>query len=112
MKCSSNFNSKHQLRRPNTNLPSPAASAYRGRGVSETLTTETKNDEISGYLILGVAVGAIVYTNGSVVGAWLLIVSAGIAIYFLPALIALHRGHHQILAIFLLNLFLGWSFLG
>jgi hypothetical protein len=47
-----------------------------------------------------------------VVGAWLLIVSAGIAIYFLPALIALHRGHHQILAIFLLNLFLGWSFLG
>jgi len=65
-----------------------------------------------GYLILGVAVGAIVYTNGSVVGAWLLILAAGIAIYFLPALIALHRGHHQILAIFLLNLFLGWSFLG
>jgi len=63
-----------------------------------------------GYLILGVAVGAIVYTNGSVVGAWLLIL--WIAIYFLPALIALHRGHHQMLAIFLLNLFLGWSFLG
>ena len=32
--------------------------------------------------------------------------------YFLPTLIALGRGHHQRTAILLLNLLLGWTFLG
>ena len=32
--------------------------------------------------------------------------------YFLPAIIASARNHHQRLAIFVLNLFLGWTFLG
>ena len=33
-------------------------------------------------------------------------------IYFLPAIVAASRGHHNSNAIFLLNLFLGWTFLG
>lgn len=33
-------------------------------------------------------------------------------IYFLPSLIALIRKHHNRYAIFVLNLFLGWSFVG
>jgi hypothetical protein len=34
------------------------------------------------------------------------------AIYFLPSIIAVARHHHNALAIFLLNLFLGWTMLG
>jgi hypothetical protein len=36
----------------------------------------------------------------------------GLCIYFLPAIIAEKRHHHNILAIFWLNFFLGWSLLG
>ena len=34
------------------------------------------------------------------------------AFYFLPSLVAYLRKHKNLLAIFLLNLFLGWSVLG
>ena len=33
-------------------------------------------------------------------------------IYFLPAIIAFWRHHHQVVPILLLNLFLGWTFVG
>jgi Superinfection immunity protein len=33
-------------------------------------------------------------------------------VYFLPALVARERTHHQVLAIFMLNLLLGWTLLG
>jgi hypothetical protein len=33
-------------------------------------------------------------------------------LYFLPSIIALARGKRDLLAIFLLNLFLGWSIIG
>ncbi|MBI3453824.1 MAG: superinfection immunity protein [Rhodospirillales bacterium] len=33
-------------------------------------------------------------------------------IYFVPTVVAAGRAHHQTLAIFMLNLFLGWTFLG
>jgi Superinfection immunity protein len=36
----------------------------------------------------------------------------GFVMYFLPSLIALIRSKRDILAIFLLNLFLGWSVIG
>ena len=36
----------------------------------------------------------------------------GFILYFIPSLIAAQRKHHNTLAIFVLNLFLGWSFLG
>jgi T4 superinfection immunity protein len=35
-----------------------------------------------------------------------------LACYFFPSIIAVCRGHHNTLAIFLLNLFLGWTGLG
>lgn len=36
----------------------------------------------------------------------------GLALYFVPAFVAFWRYHHQRWAIFWLNLFLGWTFLG
>lgn len=36
----------------------------------------------------------------------------GAAIYFLPAFVASQRNHRNAGAIFILNLFLGWTFLG
>ena len=44
------------------------------------------------------------------VGIVLFILS--LAFYFLPTIIALLRGHRNALAIFLLNFFLGWTFIG
>jgi hypothetical protein len=35
-----------------------------------------------------------------------------IVAYFFPAIVAMLRGHHNALAIFLLNLFFGWTFFG
>jgi hypothetical protein len=42
----------------------------------------------------------------------LLLIAVALGGYFLPTIIAVARGHHNAAAIFLLNLFLGWSFLG
>lgn len=36
----------------------------------------------------------------------------GTAMYFLPSIVALARSKRDLLAIFLLNLFLGWSVIG
>lgn len=36
----------------------------------------------------------------------------GFVFYFLPSIIALARSKRNIVAIFLLNLFLGWTFVG
>jgi hypothetical protein len=38
--------------------------------------------------------------------------SLSFAMYFLPSIIALARSKRDLLAIFLLNLFLGWSVIG
>ncbi|MFT8736379.1 MAG: superinfection immunity protein [Zymomonas mobilis] len=35
-----------------------------------------------------------------------------LAIYFIPTLVANSRNHKNTMSIFLLNLFLGWTFLG
>lgn len=40
------------------------------------------------------------------------LVIVGFLIYFLPSIVAMRRRHCNLLAIFFLNLFLGWSFLG
>ncbi len=42
----------------------------------------------------------------------LLIFLIGLAIYFIPTIIALSRNHRNRLGIFLLNLLAGWTFLG
>ncbi|MFA5346029.1 MAG: superinfection immunity protein [Candidatus Omnitrophota bacterium] len=44
--------------------------------------------------------------------AELILLTLVLVIYFLPALIAILRHHKNKLAIFLLNLFLGWTILG
>lgn len=42
----------------------------------------------------------------------LAILALALAWYLLPTLIAVTRKHHNAMAIFLLNLFLGWSVIG
>jgi len=42
----------------------------------------------------------------------LLLLIIGICFYFLPAIVASHRKHKNATAIFLTNLFLGWTFIG
>jgi Superinfection immunity protein len=42
----------------------------------------------------------------------LVLIGVTFAGYFLPSIIARQRNHHQLLAIFLLNLLLGWTGLG
>jgi len=39
-------------------------------------------------------------------------IAAGLGVYFLPTIIALCRNHRRKLAVFFLNLFLGWTFFG
>lgn len=45
------------------------------------------------------------------IGTVLLLVAA-LAIYFLPTIVARQRGHKNHVAIFVLNFFTGWTFLG
>ncbi|MBA3662031.1 MAG: superinfection immunity protein [Gammaproteobacteria bacterium] len=42
----------------------------------------------------------------------LLLFSFAVAIYFIPTFVAKYRNHHNLSAIFLMNLFFGWSFIG
>lgn len=42
----------------------------------------------------------------------MVLIIAIIAFYFLPAIIAFNRKHNNAAAILVLNLFLGWTFLG
>ena len=42
----------------------------------------------------------------------LVLVGAMFLVYFLPTITGKIRGHNSLLAIFVLNLFLGWTFLG
>lgn len=42
----------------------------------------------------------------------LLLSLAGNFIYFLPSIVAFNRGYHQLQSLFVVNVFLGWTFLG
>jgi uncharacterized membrane protein YqaE (UPF0057 family) len=42
----------------------------------------------------------------------LVLLAIMLAIYFIPAIVGSERGHHNSTAIFVLNLFLGWTLLG
>jgi len=53
------------------------------------------------------AAGGVATTIGVLIG-----VLIAIAAYFIPTAIAAFRGHHNVLAIFGLNLLLGWTFFG
>jgi hypothetical protein len=43
---------------------------------------------------------------------WLAVIVVTLVVYFIPSIVAYAREHHNRLAILVLNLFLGWSFLG
>jgi hypothetical protein len=49
--------------------------------------------------------------SGRTAGAIVLII-VGIFVYFVPSMVAFRRDHEQRIPIFLLNIFLGWSFVG
>ena len=40
------------------------------------------------------------------------VILLGLSLYLLPAIIALARNHHNAVAIVLLNILLGWTFVG
>jgi Superinfection immunity protein len=69
---------------------------------------------------LGAALAAIVFIGAMMVATPLLGANAfiiifvilGLAVYFLPTVVAGGRGHHNAGAILILNLFVGWTFLG
>jgi hypothetical protein len=48
------------------------------------------------------------------IGIFIVLVALGIGLtlYFLPSIIARSRQHHNLTSIFILNLLLGWSFIG
>ena len=48
--------------------------------------------------------------EGLTLGVLLIVVA--LVIYFIPTIVALNRGHRNTAAIFIANLFLGWTFLG
>jgi Superinfection immunity protein len=66
-------------------------------------------------LVFGIVlVGFVAYSGihpliviGGAMGA-----SIVLLIYFIPAVVTASRGHHQVLTITLVNLFLGWSLIG
>ena len=56
------------------------------------------------YLNVGNSIGEVI--------ACLVVLGIIAVLYFFPTIVALLRDHHQLSAIALLNLFLGWTFLG
>ena len=49
--------------------------------------------------------------GGISIGHWLIILVA-LQVYFIPAIVAYSRKHNNSTAILILNLFLGWTFIG
>jgi hypothetical protein len=63
------------------------------------------------WLVIG---GIFLFNHQPTPGDIRMVILIGIsaAIYFIPAIIAAMRSHHQTAAIVLLNLFLGWTLVG
>jgi len=51
-------------------------------------------------------------TNHTVGGIVIGLILLGLAVYFMPTIVAMLAGHQNTLAIFILNLFLGWTLVG
>jgi len=70
---------------------------------------------VASLLVIFLCVVAMGATNTSHILTSVLLtalVLASFAIYFVPTIIAYMRDHHSVLAIFVANFFLGWTFLG
>lgn len=50
--------------------------------------------------------------DGAAALVGLIVIGILLALYFLPSLVAAMRHHRQAVAIFMLNIFLGWTLLG
>lgn len=63
---------------------------------------------------LGIAAAAILIRKAGVTAdaGTQVLLTMGLALYFLPALIASQRGHRNASPIFILNLFFGWTLIG
>jgi hypothetical protein len=68
-------------------------SVHQAAGASHTVSAQSANDSTTGGVVLLVVLSAL-----------------GVAVYFLRSLVA--RGRTRATAIFVLNLFLGWTLLG
>ena len=63
------------------------------------------------FLLLSQPDGDAAATIGMLI-VFLILGLVALILYFLPSIIAGLRGHHNTAAIFVLNLLLGWSFIG
>ncbi|AGG58308.1 hypothetical protein VPDG_00147 [Vibrio phage henriette 12B8] len=92
--------------------------AQRPQPTIERTTPQTMHNSDGGFMwILGGVVSVIGFgylaEKISLAGSYsTLYVMACIALYFLPAIVALVRNHKNCVAIIILNVFLGWTFLG
>jgi hypothetical protein len=66
-------------------------------------------DVVAAVFLVGGVVAALRYGAGDFVAVLLVLVASA---YFLPTIIAAIRKHNNTAAILLLNLFVGWTFLG
>ena len=67
--------------------------------------------------LLVVGAGYALLTSGAPEGTLVaarvgLLIAGSLAVYFIPTMVALSRGHHQSTAIVMLNILLGWTLLG
>ena len=62
------------------------------------------------YVITGIAVAVLLKSLGAPVPSLILLLS--LALYFVPTVVAMQRQHGNRLAIFMLNIFGGWTIAG
>lgn len=68
---------------------------------------------VSAAILVGLSLfGGTLPSGGGDTVKGMFIIGVTLAGYFFPSILAKTRGHHQTLAIFLLNLLLGWTGLG
>lgn len=92
--------------------------AQRPQPTIERTEPQTMRNSDKGFMVVGGAVfGTILFgyaaTHISMAGfGSVAYIMASIALYFAPSLIAIAREHKNAMAIMILNVFLGWTFLG
>jgi len=78
----------------------PAPQVYEGGQVGRFETEEERQKHVDESTATAFGIGM------------LFLWACGIVVYFIPALIAMGRHHQNAAAIFVLNLFLGWTLIG
>ena len=79
---------------------------------NEIADEEVRNSRYTKLIWLAVIGGSLyMISNSDNSGFWFVAVVVAVS-YFLPAIVAANRRHNNRLAIFVLNLFAGWTFVG